>query len=234
MSKTTPGLLLALLALTQPTCEQAPMTAPAGSTLTIFANPTFIVANGGVSVISALVVEPAGTTVPDGTVVMFFSTLGQIEPQGQTKQGVARVNLVADSRSGTAQVTATTGDQTATIDGGVAIGSALPSLVVVTADPPAIRSNQWSAITANVFDADGNPVAHVPVILSVEGVGLPGGGVGDVGESLDSGGAQLFTDTNGQVFDTLRSRRPLSDSADVTVTATTANGTTGSTSVSIN
>jgi len=228
MSRTTPGLLLALLALTQPTCEQAPMTAPAGSTLTIFANPTFIVANGGVSVISALVVEAAGTTVPDGTVVMFFSTLGQIEPQGQTKQGVARVNLVADSRSGTAQVTATTGDQTATIDGGVTIGSALPAQVLVTADPPAIRSNQWSAITANVFDADGNPVANVPVILSIEDAGS------GVAESLDSGGAQLFTDTNGQVFDTLRSRRPLSDAGIVTVTATTANGTSGSTSVSLN
>jgi hypothetical protein len=225
--------LVALLVLATATCEQAPMTAPVGSILAVFANPAFIVANGGVSVISASVIEPAGTTVPDGTVVLFFTTLGQIPPQWETKSGVARVNLVADSRSGTAQVTAMTGDQTATVDGGVAIGSALPARVLVSANPTAMRSTGWSAITANVFDESGNPVAHVPVILSVSGGSVNNSPVG-VGETLDSGGKQLFTDTNGQVFDTLRSQRPLSEFAIVTVTATTANGISGSTEVTIN
>jgi hypothetical protein len=224
--------LVALLVLATATCEQAPMTAPVGSTLAVFANPTFIVANGGVSVISASVIEPAGTTVPDGTVVLFFTTLGQIPPQGETKDGVARVNLVADSRSGTAQVTATSGDQSVTVDGGVAIGSARPHHVLVTANPAAIQSSQWSTIIANVFDENGNPVAHVPVIFEI--TGSSGATPGGVNETLDSGGAQLFTDTNGQVFDTLRSHRPLRDSGSVTVTATTATGQDGSVSVSIN
>jgi hypothetical protein len=225
--------LVALLVLATATCEQAPMTAPVGSTLAVFANPTFIVANGGVSVISASVIEPAGTTVPDGTVVLFFTTLGQIPPQGETKDGVARVNLVADSRSGTAQVTATSGDQSVTVDGGVAIGSALPARVVVSADPTVMRSTGWSNITANVFDDNGNPVAHVPVIFSVSGGSTDGTLIG-VGETLDSGGRQLFTDTNGQAFDVLRSQRPLSESATVSVTATTANGISGSVQVTIN
>jgi len=228
MSKTRTGVL-AVLAVALVTCEQVPMTAPPGSTLTVFANPPFIVANGGVSVISALVIEAAGTTVPDGTVVKFFTTLGRIDDEGQTRGGVARVNLVSDSRSGTAQVTAVTGDQTATIEGGVAIGSALPAQVLVSANPAVMRSNQWSSITANVFDDNGNPVANVPVIFDVSSSGTTGNG-----ETLDSGGAQLFTDTNGQVFDTLRSRRPLSEFAVATVTATTANGVPGSTSVTIN
>jgi hypothetical protein len=214
--------LVALLVLATVTCGEAPMTAPPGSTLAVFANPTFIVANGGVSVISASVIEPAGTTAPDGTVVLFFTSLGQIPPQGETKAGVARVNLVADSRSGPAQVTATSGDQTATVD--LSIGSALPARVLVSADPAVMRSNAWSNITANVFDENGNPVANVPVVFSVTGST----------ETLDSGGRQLFTDTNGQVFDVLRSQLPLSQVGSATVTATTANGISGSVKVNIN
>ena len=52
---------------------------------------------------------------------------------------------------------------------------------------------------------------NVPVIftLSAGTTDSPAG----VGEYLDSEGAQVFTDSNGQAFDTLRSGRPLSDSA---------------------
>ena len=96
---------LALLAAgLQLMCHQVILTAPPGSTITLIANPGFISANGGVSVISALVFEPAGTPVPDGTVVQFFTNLGRIDEQGKTNDGVARVNLVADSRSGLLRV----------------------------------------------------------------------------------------------------------------------------------
>jgi hypothetical protein len=97
---------LALLALT---CAEVPMTAPAGTSMFLQANPSFVVANGGTSVITALLTEEAGTLVPDGTVVMFFTTLGRVDAQGQTKDGVAKVNFVADSRSGQATVTAYSG-----------------------------------------------------------------------------------------------------------------------------
>ncbi len=68
-------------------------------------------AHGGVSVITAIVLEPAafGTPVPDGTVVQFFTTLGRIDEQVKTKNGVARANLVADSRSGEAEITVMSG-----------------------------------------------------------------------------------------------------------------------------
>jgi len=218
---------LALAALAHLTCADAPLTPGPGVTLSVFANPPFIVANGGVSVISALVIEPAGTLVPDGTVVLFFSTLGRIEPQGQTKDGVARVNLVADSRSGTAQVTAVAGDQTATVEGGVVIGSANPETVLVSANPARITQPREAAITANVFDVNGNPISGIPVIFSVSATPLE--------ETLDSGGAPRFTDTNGQAFDTLRTRRPVASAQKiVTVTATTPNAKSGDTTVAVN
>ena len=61
-------------------------------------------ANGGVSVITAILIEPNGTPVSNGTVVLFFSDIGIIDRQGTTKDGIARVNFVADSRSGVANI----------------------------------------------------------------------------------------------------------------------------------
>jgi hypothetical protein len=223
MSKAKWGLL-ALLAMASATCGEAPFVAAPGSTLTVFANPPFIVTNGGVSVISALVIDPAGTPAANGTVVQFFTTLGSIEPQGETVDGVARVNLVADSRSGTAEVTAASGDQMVSVEGGVVIGSASPALVIVSAEPARINRGGESQITANVFDENGNPIANVPVVFSLSG--------GTGRETLDSAGGQVFTDSNGQAFDTLRTTS--SSSADVTVTATAPNATDDSVSVGVN
>jgi hypothetical protein len=102
------GVILGLAAL-HITCHQALFVAPAGSTLSLVANPTFIPANTGVSVITAIVYDGTGFPVADGTVVQFFTSLGRIDEQGRTNDGVARVNLYADSRSGQAKVTAISG-----------------------------------------------------------------------------------------------------------------------------
>ena len=167
------------LAAANMTCGDAPLTAPAGSTVFLVANPPWVVANGGVSVVTAVVTEPAGTFVPNGTEVFFFTDLGRIEASRQTKDGVARVNFVADSRSGRANIFAVSGGPAQAVDGGdgdnggtssasgdgsarvtIDIGSARPALVVVTANPQAIRSQGGSSqIIANVFDASGNGVA---------------------------------------------------------------------------
>jgi hypothetical protein len=117
-------------------CEAAPLTAPNGSTLFLQVNPPFVIANGGVAVVTAVVTEPAGTLVPDGTEVLFFSNLGRIDPVGKTVRGVAAVNFVSDARSGIVTVTAISGQATATLpDPGLTVGSALPALVNVTCDP---------------------------------------------------------------------------------------------------
>ena len=81
-------------------CESVPLTAAPGTSMTLIANPTFVIANGGVSVVTAILVEPVGTFVPDGTEVFFFTDLGRVDSSGKTVNGVARVNFVADARSG--------------------------------------------------------------------------------------------------------------------------------------
>lgn len=197
--KTIAHVLVGALALGHVTC-QAILTAPAGSSLFLVANPPFIAAHGDVSVISAHLLDATGSPVADGTVVQFFTTLGRIEEQGKTNDGVARVNLTSDSRSGPAEVTATSGDVLFTIT--VDIGAFRPTSVIPTADPPFIPSNSRTThIFANVLDQFGNPVANVPVVFQVIS---PTTGT----EFMESGGAPQHTDTNGRAEDILRTRRP--------------------------
>jgi hypothetical protein len=130
------ALLLTLVAATL-TCNQAIPTAPPGSSIQVFANPNFIPANGGVAVISAFILEPNGLPVADGTVVQFFTTLGRIDEQGRTNDGVARVNLVSDSRSGTADVCAISGGQSSGGGGGSPSPSASPAASPAALQRPA-------------------------------------------------------------------------------------------------
>jgi hypothetical protein len=216
------SVALAALAALLGGCETAPLTAPDGSTIILQANPTFVIANGGTSVVTAVVVEPAGTFVPDGTEVTFLTSLGRVDQVGKTVNGLARVNFVSDARSGTATITALSGQASGappTVD--ITVGSALPSRVAVTADPPHISAGRPATLRATVFDERGNPVQNVPVSFSVTGSTV----------RLDSGGAFLYTDSNGQVTDTLRTSAPAGSTGTVTVTATTANGISGTTTV---
>ncbi len=232
MSRLKP-MAMAGLALLAVSCEKVPLTAPAGTGIFLQANPTFVVANGGTSVVTALLTEPAGTLVPDGTVVMFFATLGRIDSEGKTRNGVANVNFVADSRSGIATITAWSGgpapapsaspspssDATATGTGNasiaITIGSKLPTTVVVTANPQVLAAARQALITANVFDQYGNPVQNVPVIFSVSAESTVA-----LQEFLDSGGSPRYTDSNGQAFDTLTTRAPAGTTSSKTVTVT--------------
>jgi hypothetical protein len=236
--------------------------------MSLIANPTFVIANGGTSVVTAILVEPAGTFVPNGTEVFFFTNLGRIDASGKTVNGVARVNFVSDARSGHATVTAISGgpavapsagptptptpggsipgsggSASASSFGGSApafgasniladqnsasttidIGSGLPTHVVVRADPPLITIGRPATIRASVFDSFGNPVQNVPVTLSVS-----------AGPArLESGGAVLYTNSNGEVTDTLRATATPTASTTVTVTATAANNTVGTTTVAV-
>ncbi len=224
-------------------CESVPLTAAPGTSLTLIANPEFVPANGGRSLVTAILIEPAGTFVPDGTEVFLFTNLGQIEASVKTVNGVARTYFISDSRSGRATITAisggpapapsasaspgtgtggTTGDGSATAT--ITIGSALPTRVLVTASPQRITTPRQASISANVFDEFGNPVQNVPVVFSVDG--------SLVEETLDSGGTPLYTDSSGRVSDTLRTKAPAGGvQKTVTVTATTANGIDGTVTV---
>lgn len=222
-------LVVIPLAVAHLTCNQAILTAPPGSTMFLTANPLFIPATGGVSVVSAFLIEPAGTPVPDGTVVQFFTTLGRIPEQGKTNDGVVRVNLTSDGRSGIASIAAFSGAVSASggsaspspggSGGGlsVSIGSVLPTAVFVRADPPRITISRSTHIIATVLDANGNFVANVPVSFTIDD--------NRDFEYMDHAGSPLFTDSNGQADDVMRTRRTSSGTA--TVRATVLSGASG-------
>ena len=239
-----------LLVLLLGTCNQAIMTAPPGSTLSLSANPEHIAAHGDVSVITAFVLEATGTPVADGTVVQFFTTLGSIDEQGKTNDGVARVNLVSDSRSGTAHVTAVSGGDVTTT----------PTTTTMAAAPPLVPAGFVSAMAVtgasalSAAAASGSvdvvigtgrtlhvvvtavppkvtptrPAQIVAFVFDDAGNPVPNvpvlfavtGGTGT--ESLESQGRPVFTDNNGQATDVLRTRALTAST--VTVTATPSNG----------
>jgi len=228
--------LVALLALGQLTCNQAIMTAPPGSTITLFANPTFIAADGGVSVISALIIEPAGTPAPDGTVVQFFTSLGRIAEQGKTNDGVARVNLVGDGRSGTASISAFSGGPAVSgpdatpgdASGGavsVTIGNVNAANIIVVAEPSRITTSRSTRVIATVLDSAGNPVSGAPVVFQVT--------TNPATEFMDAQGRPIFTDNNGRAEDVMRTRRSTSGTAVVRATAPGPDGLLIEGSVSI-
>ena len=182
-------------------CEAVPLTAARGHEHVPQANPSFVMANGGLSVVTALLIEPAGTFVPDGTVVFFFTNLGpDRREQGKTVNGVARVNFVADSRSGTATVTAYSGGPApapsaqprarappraprrrpqrrrsraaATPASSISIGSALPAHGPRDREPAARSPARARPRSPPTSSTPvGNPVQNVPVIFSVESSG---------------------------------------------------------------
>jgi hypothetical protein len=243
MSKLNVRLMaVAGLALLGLTCAEVPMTAPAGTSMFLQANPSFVAANGGTSVITALLTEPAGTLVPDGTVVLFFTTLGRVDSQGQTKNGVARVNFVSDSRSGQATVSAFSGGPapttpTTTVTAAPFTASArVRASAAGDAASAATGTGTGSAnITIDIGSALPNKIivtADPPFLTTSRQSTIianvfdkPGNPVQNVPvlfkvtssdsglqEYLASGGSPQYTDSNGQAFDTLATR--------------TANGTT--------
>lgn len=204
-----------------PGCANVPQLAPPEATMTVFAKPSEIPANGGVSVITAIVTEVIGTPVADGTVVQFFTDLGTIDREGKTKDGVARVNFISDSRSGSAAITAVSGPVTGGT--GVTIGEAVTLTMIVIADPPFIRLSlsKTTHIIATVLDAVGNPMPNVGVIFTVN----------STTETMEPAGIPVFTDNNGRAESVLRTKRNTPGTA--TVQVRTLGGTTGNITVSI-
>ena len=206
-ARTAGAVLLCVLCLVLPSCGQAILVAPSGSTITVFVNPPFIDINGDAAVVSALVLEPAGTPVPDGTVVQFFTTLGKIQEQGKTNDGVARVNLVSDTRSGTATVTAISGGSTGTsatatkgsVD--VIIGAPRVSRISPFLIDQSINLGQGRTIAqfgVNVLDDKGNPVSNVAVRFSV---------ASDPATDTLLDSTLVFTDNSGNAFGRVQTKR---------------------------
>src|SRR6185503_3176529 len=78
----------------------------------------------------------------------------------------------------------------------------LVETVTVTANPPAMMANRNSSITATVLDKNGKPIPNASVTFSVA---LQSTAAGDtLNETMDSNGAAVTADAQGQATDTLR------------------------------
>ena len=175
------ALIVSSAAIVSASCDKMPLTAPAGSAITLSVATNILPVNGSVEIL-AVVLEGAvgtgtanqpgqtqagvGTPVHNGTVVTFLTTLGRIEPaEAQTEAGRAKARLIADGRSGTATVTAISGAARATAD--VRVGAAGAARISITASPQALpATGGQSTITARVEDQQGNGLYGVPVSFS--------------------------------------------------------------------
>jgi hypothetical protein len=148
--------------------DKVPLTAPTGSTVTLFSNTTIVPVNGAAE-ITATVVEAGGTLVQNGTLVTFTTTIGTVDPaEARTRDGKVTVRLVAGNRSGRAVVRAFSGGVTSgdlTVD----IGGAAAGRIALSANPSNISAaGGTSTITAIVFDVDGNRLPGVPVSFTAD------------------------------------------------------------------
>ncbi len=158
-------------------CDKVPLTAPAGTVITLVASTNVLPVNGSTDLIAVLIengttgtgtpggaaTPSAGTPVHNGTLVTFTTSLGRIEPaEARTTNGRVTVKLVADGRSGTATITAFSGSATKALD--VKIGAAAAERVAVTASSATVPANGGTVtISARVEDVNGNPLTGVPV-----------------------------------------------------------------------
>jgi hypothetical protein len=213
-------------------CAGVLFTAPPGSSCSLIANPPFVASDGGVSNITALVIEPAGTTVADGTIILFFTDIGLIDRQAKTKDGLAHVNFTSDSRSGTAHISAICGGAAPAVapstspsaspgpvpGGGGGSGSATVNVTVgnarvravvgLRADPPRITTSNSTHVFARVIDENGNGIANVPVFFDIVATTNPGT------EFFDIQGP-VFTNNSGEAENVMRTRREFAGTATV-------------------
>jgi hypothetical protein len=105
-------------------CESVPLTAPAGTGITLLASPASLSVNGAATITAVLnegaflpdpdgggtTIDGVGTPVHNGTVVTFVTSLGRMQPaEARTVGGRAQATLIADGRSGVAVITAFSG-----------------------------------------------------------------------------------------------------------------------------
>ena len=171
---------LCLAAVLTVACDKVPLFAPSQSTITLTAGQRVLALNASVEV-TAVVVEPSGTPVQNGTAVRFSTTLGRVDPvEVETRNGVATATFHAGSTSGIADVRAISGAAGGTTPAaGNAAATTATNVVTFTigaaaADTVTVRTNPSSVpasggiveVSAIVLDARGQGIAGIPVTFS--------------------------------------------------------------------
>jgi len=175
-------------------CKKAVLTAPDNSTLVVTVNPA-VIPLGGQAVVRVVGFKASGTPVPDGTVVFFSTDLGTIESRKEIIDGETQAIFTSnDNRSGTANLTITSGNSTVTPETiTITVGTTGLGSLTISADPPVLpEGGGTSAIRVNALDENYNPLANIPITLTT-----------DNGQ-LNSSGNTLITNSNGTVEDLLQ------------------------------
>src|SRR5262249_6945963 len=140
------------------------------STITVTVGATVLPLNG-TTTIAAQVIEASGQAPHSGTQVIFQTTLGSFQPEtAETdSSGRAVTTFRAASSNGTATITIKSGGTSADTTNPIriAVGTAGVGRVVLAANPTLVPSTGGtSTITANVVDANGNPLPAAAVSFS--------------------------------------------------------------------
>src|ERR1700681_4415034 len=185
------ALFPAALALTA-ACQTVPLLAPSGSSITLTPTATALSVNGTADII-AQVIQASGTSPQQGTLVIFTTTLGSIQPsQAETDiNGRVTVKFVAGAASGAASITASSGGANQGTNGAIKIlvGTAGVGRVTVSANPTSVPAlGGTSRITAAVFDVNGNALISAPVSFSTTA-----GTLSDAAVTTDASGVAATT-----------------------------------------
>lgn len=167
--KTVTTALLAAALLAIAACDKATPVAPAGTILSVSANPSRIGLNG-TSTVTVFGRKPDGNPLNRGTEIRLSSSLGTI-PSLVTvdDSGAATAILRGDGRAGDATITATTGDGTVSTTTTVQIGESATTkpILLVSVSPNNIPVESTATVTIIARNSDGSPVgAGQGVILT--------------------------------------------------------------------
>jgi hypothetical protein len=152
--------------LTLTACDQLPLLAPTGSTVTLTSSH-IVLGVSETAELTAHIVETGGTPVHNGTLVVFTTTLGQLDlTEARTNNGRASVRLNANGSSGVARVTASSGGaRSEALE--ITVGAAAADTVSLSATPGTIPALGGSVVLlATVRGTGGQGLVGIPVTFS--------------------------------------------------------------------
>jgi len=136
-----------------------------GVAINLVANPQSILINGGISSITATIVDSEGIEVANAENLITFNidkpSLGILEGPNPVKavNGEANITLRSTELPGTVIITAFATDlQTGTIEVTISEVLIVPTSISILADPISIYNDETSDITVTIKDQYGNPV----------------------------------------------------------------------------
>lgn len=172
----TTSLLSVLLLAAAVGCDKASPVAPAGTTLTLSANPSKIGLNGQ-STITVVGRKPDGNPLNPGTEVRLSTDRGTIDPIVTIDDnGRATATLRGDGRAGTAAVKADAADASVTTNVQIGESEETQLTVLLSVTPSELPVNGTAEITVVTRNADNSPAGAGHRVLLTTTLGSISGG----------------------------------------------------------